>query len=240
MPIKSIKKASVSDQIFDQMLSMISAGEWKCGEKILSENELAAMFQVSRNSVRAALQKLSALGLLESRQGEGTFVSNESASNIYFNSLLPSLMWGNFELQEILEFRKIIEIETVKLAAQRATPEEIQELQELEDRMRREVQENQPYDKKKFARDDMYFHETIARCARNSVLNRVYSIVKDALVVNQVLIQDIVGPKYTFVYHPQIIEAIRNRDPERAGKLMEEHLDVTISQAHRLNGEKRK
>lgn len=235
MPIKSIKRASVSDQIFDQMLAMISAGEWKSGEKILSEHELAAMFQVSRNSVRAALQKLSALGLLESRQGEGTFVSNESASNIYFNSLLPSLMWGNFELQEILEFRKIIEIETVKLAAERATPEEIQQLEQVEEQMRGEVREGQPYDKKKFARQDMYFHEIIVRSARNSVLNRVYSIVKDALVANQLLIQEIIGPKYTFVYHPKILEAIRNRDKETAGRLMEEHLNVTIADAQKLN-----
>ena len=73
MAIKKVVKSSVSQQVFDQLREQILSGSWKPGQKLPSENELAAQFGVSRVTVRNALQKLSGLGLLETRFGEGSF-----------------------------------------------------------------------------------------------------------------------------------------------------------------------
>ena len=64
MPIEPIKKSNVSEEVFEQMKTLISTGEWKAGEKIQSENDLAKTFGVSRVSIRAALGRLNALGLV--------------------------------------------------------------------------------------------------------------------------------------------------------------------------------
>jgi len=74
MAIRKIKRQSVSDQVFEQLKEQLLMNEWRRGEKLPSENELATSFDVSRVTVRHALQKLTALGLIETKLGEGSFV----------------------------------------------------------------------------------------------------------------------------------------------------------------------
>ena len=79
--VKPIKRVSVGEQVFTQLKELLVQGEWKPGEKLPSENELAAQFGVSRITVRQALQKLGALGLVETRLGEGSFVKQLEAAD---------------------------------------------------------------------------------------------------------------------------------------------------------------
>lgn len=104
MPIEPIKKSNVSEEVFEQMKTLISTGEWKAGEKIQSENDLAKTFGVSRVSIRAALGRLNALGLVVSKQGEGTFVG-EATIETCMNSLLPMLIIDHTQLMDVYEFR---------------------------------------------------------------------------------------------------------------------------------------
>ena len=106
MPIEPIKKSNVSEEVFEQMKTLISTGEWKAGEKIQSENDLAKTFGVSRVSIRAALGRLNALGLVVSKQGEGTFVG-EATIETCMNSLLPMLIIDHTQLMDVYEFRRI-------------------------------------------------------------------------------------------------------------------------------------
>lgn len=225
MPIKPIRKNSISVEILEQIKENIRQGEWKPGEKIPSENELKDMFGVSRNSVRTALHQLIALGILESRHGEGTFVT-ELSPGIYMNALIPALTLDNDGLLEMLEFRKVIEVESVKLAALRATAEDIEELENMLDRMN--YLTDTRYDTHRFAEEDSRFHGILVRCARNSVLLKVYMIIKELLLSNQVEIQKLIGPALAFKFHPLILDAIKRRDPVAASKLMDEHIQVTI------------
>lgn len=225
MPIKPIRKNYVSAEIVEQIMENIRQGEWRPGEKIPSENELKDMFGVSRNSVRTALHQLIALGILISRHGEGTFVS-ELSPGIYMNSLIPALMLDNDGLLEMLEFRRVIEVESVKLAALRATEGDIEEMETMLEQMNSLTDEQ--YDTHRFAIADSRFHEVLVRCARNSVLMKVYMIIKELLLSNQVEIQKLIGPALAFKFHPLILEAIKRKDPVAASKLMEEHIQVTI------------
>jgi GntR family transcriptional regulator, transcriptional repressor for pyruvate dehydrogenase complex len=228
MPIKHINKNNISNQIFEQIKSNIISGEWKPGDKIPSENELKEMLGVSRNSVRAALQQLTALGLITAKHGEGTFV-NDLTPGIYMNSLIPMVMLGHDGLLEILEFRKIIEVESVKLAAQRATREEIEELEEVTSKMLLDK-----YNPKKFAEMDAHFHELLIGCSKNSILVKVNTIIGELLITNQIKIQELIGPTLARKYHPMILEYVKKKDSLLASKIMEEHICVTIDEVRRL------
>ncbi|MDF2523468.1 MAG: transcriptional regulator, GntR family [Clostridiales bacterium] len=222
MPIKQITKKNISTEVFDQIKNNIISGEWRPGDKIPSENELGNLFGVSRVSIRAALQKLCVLGLLTTRHGEGTFVSDLSP-DMYMNSLIPILALDETQLVEVLEFRRIIEVESVKLAAQRAQDEDIKELEEIV-----RIMKESTYDPKKFAEEDSFFHETLVKSAKNPIIYKVNTIIKDILLSHQIKIQEIMGPTLALKYHPAILEAVKKGDSELASKLMEEHIRTTI------------
>ena len=128
MPIEPIKKSNVSEEVFEQMKTLISTGEWKAGEKIQSENDLAKTFGVSRVSIRAALGRLNALGLVVSKQGEGTFVG-EATIETCMNSLLPMLIIDHTQLMDVYEFRRIVDVGSARLAAQNADSDDLEALE---------------------------------------------------------------------------------------------------------------
>ena len=119
-----IKKVSTVDLISEEMKKLILNGTWALNEKIPSESELAETFGVNRFTVRMALQKLNILGVLETKTGDGSYVCPfdfekhmRQISDFY---LTPKL------LDDITEFRKIIEVECARLAMERATPEDLE------------------------------------------------------------------------------------------------------------------
>ncbi|MGE5677965.1 MAG: FadR/GntR family transcriptional regulator [Pseudomonadota bacterium] len=228
MPIKQIKKKNISAEVFEQIKDNIISGEWKPGDKIPSENELGNLFGVSRVSIRSAIQRLCVLGLLTTRHGEGTFVS-ELSPDMHMNSLIPMLALDKTQVIEVLEFRRIIEIESVKLAAQRAQEEDIKELEEIV----RMMKEN-AYDPKKFAEEDSFFHETLVKSSKNTILYKVNTIIRDILLSHQIKIQEIMGPSLALMYHPAILEAVKKGDSELAAKLMAEHIQTTIESVQKV------
>ena len=118
-----IKKVSASEQVCEAIQEQISGGVWRVGDKLPSESELAQKFGVNRLTVRMALQKLNALGIVETRTGSGTFVIEfdfegylKTASRFFEQSGM---------MQNVTEFRNHIEIECARLAMERATPEDL-------------------------------------------------------------------------------------------------------------------
>jgi GntR family transcriptional repressor for pyruvate dehydrogenase complex len=224
MSIDAIKKISITNQVFDQIKNNIISGEWSPGNRIPSETELSKSFGVSRVSIRTAVQKLNVLGLLVTKQGDGTFVS-ELSPGMYMNSLMPMLILNDHQLLEILEFRRIIEIESAKLAAQSADPEDIATLEMIMRKM-----EKASDDRKVFAMEDSNFHTALAKAGKNSIIYKVNIIIKDLLLSHQIKIQELLGPSGALKYHPQIIDAIKKGDADLAERIMEEHIAVTIDQ----------
>ena len=133
--IQPIEKKNVADEVFEKMLNMIIEGDWKKGEMIPSENELREAFSVSRSTVRQAVQRLSALGIVRSRQGKGTYVEQVGTS-FYLNLLIPSLMLSGGDSISILEFTKSIQVECVRIVSQCASDEEIARLSDYLEQMR--------------------------------------------------------------------------------------------------------
>lgn len=222
MPIEPIKKSNVSEEVFEQMKALISTGEWKAGEKIQSENDLAKTFHVSRVSIRAALGRLNALGLVVSKQGEGTFVG-EATIETCMNSLLPMLIIDHTQLMDVYEFRRIVDVGSARLAAQNADSDDLEALeQNLKD------MDNANRDAAECARLDVEFHFLLAKATKNSVMVKVYTVIKEILLTEQTKQHTMFGPSGGQIYHPLIFKAVKDRDGEQAARIMEEHLDKSI------------
>ena len=223
MSLQPVKKSNISDTIFGQLKQQIISGQWKPGDKIPSENELKTLFCVSRISIREALQKLVTLGLAETRHGEGTFV-RELGGDIQFNALIPMLVLDQPDIMKTLEFRKIIEVESAYLAAQRATPESAGVLENIYNRMK-----SDRADYKKHAFDDFSFHLQIAKMTENPIIVKVHFILKDMLSAYMEDIVATLGDTKGLYYHEKLLDAIKNKQPDLARSYMREHIDSTIT-----------
>lgn len=221
MGIKPIKKVNVGEQVLAQLKKMLVDGEWGPGTKIPSENELAELFDVSRITVRQALQKLNALGLLETRLGDGSYVRSLEIGDS-MNALIPVMYLGNQSEAQVFEFRQIIETGCTKLAVERATEEDIDDLKSILEEMIR-CKEN--LDTKKFSKADLKFHFKIAQITRNTLFIKTNSIVRDILEQSMDTVIDKMGFDNGIYYHGQIIKAIEERDEVQAVQMMKAHIE---------------
>jgi GntR family transcriptional repressor for pyruvate dehydrogenase complex len=222
LALKSIRKQNIGDVVYEQFMNAIVSGEWEQGEKIPSENELAATLGVSRVSVRSALNKLGSLGLVESRQGEGTFICKFSGAQ-YINNLVPIIVLSKPDLKNLLEFRMIFDCEMAGLAAQRADSEIIELMKsniKEHKRLKGEV--------KKAAECDLEFHYLIAQATGNPLLIQVYRVLKDVLVYALYDIVESMGTSNALVFHQHILNAIEAGDASRARKVMMRHVLDTM------------
>lgn len=218
MAIHKISRESISDQVFDRMKELIREGEWKPGEKIPSENELAGQFGVSRVTVRNALQKLSALELLETRFGEGSFVrSPDSAAML--SPLVSAAYINDKGLEEILQLRSMIEGPVCREACRRADDAGMEELSAIFHKMQ-QAKDYLP----EFARLDYEFHLKVAELAGNSIIIRIYGILNEVMENAFEQIVQKRGNRAGLYYHEKILEAFRAKDAQEAGRWMDEHM----------------
>lgn len=174
----TLQRVGVSEQIFNILKSRIASGEWTPGMKISSENEIAAEFGVSRMSARNAVQRLCAMGLLETRTGEGTFVKEFRLKN-YFEEA-AELIANPKNMNDIREFRRFFETDYLILASERRTDEDIEDLKRLHQKMK-EMADKEDYDS--FFEVDMQFHHRICMMSRNEVFLMVETVLRELLMV---------------------------------------------------------
>ncbi len=219
--VQPVKKVNVSNEVFKQLKQMLLRGDVKPGEKFLSENELADAFGVSRMTARQAVQKLVVLGLLETRLGEGSFVK-EVQPGMLMNQIIPAIYLSENSLLEVFEFRTVVEGKVAEIAANKATAEDIEELEEIWG----EIQSCKE-DEQQFARMDMAFHVKLAKISKNSILSVTYGIINDAMKMAMEQIVSISGTKDGIHYHGLILEAIKEANGEKARKIMTEHVETS-------------
>ncbi len=220
MAIKPINKVNVSEQVFSQLKKAIVEGEWKPGDKIPSENELAGAFGVSRMTVRQSLQKLIALGLIETKLGDGSYVRTLEAGDS-LNALMPTMYLKKESFLDVLEFRDMIETEAAGLAAARATEDQLKELKSIYQRMLSD-QDNS----KRFALDDLAFHCKIGEMTGNELIIKTYSLLNDILEAAMFDGIKKMGTEYAKQYHQRLIESIEAHDELKARDYMKKHLMV--------------
>ena len=160
--LKPIRVKRISDQVFEQLRDLLFRGQLKTGEKLMPERELAQALGVSRPTVREAINKLVTMGFLEHRQGQGTFVRSMDSQRE--NNPLSAVIQGpEVSLEDLLEVRMGLESQAVMLAAQRATPDDIDILRNALDAM---VSQNQAGELG--IEEDVSFHMGIAYATKNT------------------------------------------------------------------------
>ena len=217
-----IRRSGVKNQVFEQLRDRIMDRTWPAGGKIPSENALAAAFGVSRVPIREALHMLASLGLLETRQGGGTYVRAYSGE-VFLNPLLPMLALDAPDILNVLEYRRIVEKGIVSLVVKRAGSADIAELEDAY----RAMQQHKA-DPRAFAQADLSFHLVLAKATGNPVIAKANAVITDILKGSMYGIVDSLGTRDGLYFHRRILDAIKARDGARAEVLMEDHVDRTI------------
>jgi len=225
MTYRRVKQPKISDVIMQEIETMILEGSLKPGQRLPSERELAVQFEVSRPSLREAVQKLVAKGLLVSRQGGGTFVSEEVGSA--FGDPLMALFASHPEAQyDLLEFRHALEGVIAYYAALRSTEADRQAIQ-------RTYEELEGYHKtKEFEKEvqaDLDFHLRIAEATHNMVLlhamRALLQLIKKNIMINLEHIYPRRGHRAKIHgQHRVLMDAIFAGKPEEARNAAHEHL----------------
>ncbi len=175
---KAAKKMSSAEAIYQALLEKIENHYWDPGDSLPAENDLAEEYGVSRVTVRAALQKLSALGLVETRTGGGTCVSKFN-----FFSLIESVsgvMFSNISHNDISVYRVAIETAAVDLLAGRQILSKyVRELQSCISRMEKA---GKMQDQQRFAKADYDFHLTLCKMTDNSMFIFAYELLYPTLI----------------------------------------------------------
>jgi len=170
MEIKTISKQYIVDEVYQQIVDKIKESVWKPGEKLPSENQLCQMFGVSRTSIRSALQKASAYGIIEIRHGQGSFVLDHPKVDL-LDGIQLGMNMTDKEILDMLEFRETIEFKCIDLAVERATEEDVLSLEQALNKM---VENKDDY--KKYSLADFEFHLVFAKASKNNVL---YNVMKN-------------------------------------------------------------
>lgn len=216
---KPVKKTRVYEEIVAKIKDMIEKGRFKSGDQLPVERELAEVFRVSRSSVREALRSLESQGFLESRQGNGTYIASQPVESLV--NPLASVIFSEKDGQsELFEMRRVLEPQLAYLAAERATPDDIQTLEKILDMQARETAKGET------ATDvDKNFHYMLAKASKNRFLLRLTDNIMDLLVESRDKYLQVEGrPENSVIRHRQVLDAIKAGDSEGAARIMRDHL----------------
>jgi len=221
MNVNPIQKSSATSKVFEALYEMIATGQYRRGQKLPPQEELARQFGVSRNTLREAVNQLSAMGLLSSQQGVGTVVESPSPGG-YLSSLRGQFLLDPLSVREFIEARICIERTTVRLAVARATPEEIAAAQATIDRQRKAVERR---NETEFTQHDATFHEQLAAMSGNRVLQKFLETTHDMLQRFIGEVSALPGAiEDALAFHGRMLAAIAARDADRAEQEMVLHL----------------
>lgn len=202
----------------DQVISMIVDGTFKPGDKLPGEYDLAQRLNVGRSTVREAIKSLVSQNILEVRRGNGTFVKEHTGvadDPLGFRFAPDKLKLG----LDLCEIRLMIEPDIAAIAAQKATEQEMDQMQEACDQVKSMIRRGENHMK-----CDVEFHTMLARCTRNSVIYTLIPIINQAIpyfinITKRELVEQ------TIETHQQVLDAVRARDGHAAAEAMRRHLE---------------
>lgn len=237
MVFKPIRTKRLYQEIVEQIRELMTGGELKPGDKLLSERDLAERLQVSRPSVREAIRSLELMGFVEIRRGGGTFVRDTNADAI-IRPLAMFLAVERSSLLEMFEVRRIFETATARMAAERASPEEVSRLEAALEAMRERFNAR---DSEKGEEADVEFHYAVAEATHNALLIRLFRTLsaefsRAVSVARRRLYMDEENPRKLVAQHRRIYTAIKDRDPESAARAMREHLSYAERELRKRMG----
>ncbi len=220
-----VERTTMSEEIARKIIALINNGSLKPGDKLPSERKLMAQLDVSRSPIREALRSLSLIGLLETRAGDGTYVS-EHLNPALVDEIDWSILIDKEDIMEWMEVREPLEIQAAGLAAERATRENVERLEEA-----LQLYYNGLDDLEQLAEIEINFHQTIVEIADNEILRKLMDnfYIFYRRYVHQHRYYFSVTPREQG--HREIVEAIKAGDPDAAQRAMINHLTISKQRA---------
>lgn len=223
MEYKPIKPKKIYEEVADALLNMIKSGQLKPGDKIASVAQLAENFAVSQSVIREALSGLRAMGLLNMRQGEGTYVTKYDASRFYLPVTTAFLMKKE-DVKELFEVRRILEVGAAASAAVNHDTNDIIAMEEVLQEMVEAVGDGELGE-----RADFNFHRVIVNATHNEMLANLLSSVSEIMVetireTRRLLLYSEGRDEQLLAEHRLIYQAIKDGDSELAQNYMLDHL----------------
>ena len=223
-PVK-IKKVSAVDAIENYLKAQIEQGALKPGEQLPSERSLQEILGVSRFTLREALARLSALGIISIAHGKGAFVAEEMSPASLEDVFLPLFASRRDKnVSDFFEARMIVESEVVRLCAKRRKAKDLKRLNEIIAQSEAAID-----DPVRYAELDFLFHREISRIAGNVFLDKMMGCLNDHIKKYLLfLAKRPQNRKQSHVNHKHILKMIANKDVENAGKITYRHLKRTF------------
>jgi len=220
MKFREITPIRLYESVIEQIMNLIKNNKLKPGDKLPPERELAEKLSISRGSLREAFRVLESRGLIKSKPGGGRYIreirknGHNSTENIILSLEKSSIL-------ELLEAREMFEVKIAKIAAQRATPEDIKLIEMVLNKMN---QEEELKDEKK-TESDTEFHLAIASASHNFVFVNIIKLHLDLLRDTREKTQQIPGRREgRWREHQAILQAVKEHNSKKAGEAMLTHL----------------
>ncbi|MDO4321031.1 MAG: FadR/GntR family transcriptional regulator [Lachnospiraceae bacterium] len=215
----SVSRVNLYEQIADRLEDWILSNSFEGKEKLPSEQALADEFSVSRNVIREALKLLKARGLVESRNGTGSYITKPEATNLS-DVISRMVAMDNINYEAIYEVRIILETAACRKAASVVTPEQLAEMEQLLEKLK-----NRSISVKERRETDFAFHVAIARAAGNPLLEILVQTMKNVFI--EMIEKGIFtegGIDDAIMRHANILNALKKHDPAMAEDAMYDHL----------------
>lgn len=220
MPLATTRRSGLVDQVIGQLRDAIRRGEWPLGERIPTEAALVAELGVGRNTVREAVRALAHGGLLEVRQGDGTYVTATSEVSGALRRLCGQ------ELREALQVRRPLEVEGARLAATHRSAADLRELSRLLV-ARDEAWRTRRFDE--FARVDTEFHLAVVQAGHNGLLTELYRGLTEVVAASVAATSQTRLENAETIGHDGLLAAIENHDADAAAREAGGFLDELLS-----------
>jgi GntR family transcriptional repressor for pyruvate dehydrogenase complex len=221
VPLTELRRSPLVEQAIDRLREQITSGVWPVGTRLPSEATLAAELGVGRSTIREAIRALASTGMVESRQGAGTFVRAAAASQVELETRLRRAA-----LLDVYEVRHALELQAGRLAATRRDAGDLARLQSTLDRRQAALAVARDA---AFVEADLAFHQAVVDAAHNPILTELFASFTSALreAMFDVFADHELQLDATPA-HLDLATAIRAGDPEAASAATGSHLDATI------------
>jgi Transcriptional regulators len=223
------QKQSARDIAINYFLNEIRGGKLMAGDKILNERKLSDKLGISRVPLREAICTLSTLGILEAHQGNGTYVS-ENSTGILGNIIKKYGIFNRSMVDEVFEARCLFEADAAKLAAQNRTHEDLNRLQEalIQHENALTLYYRGEISVERMMEHDSEIHLGIAASTHNNFILQMIEAIRHVTLEHGFFEEKFTVNKHHFkdsmVLHREIVEAIGNKNAERAYQKMQEHI----------------
>lgn len=239
MEIEPVERQTVVKRVMEQMKELIASGRFKVHDKLPTEQELAALFRIGRNSVREAIKVFHYLGILESQTGKGTFVCDRG--NISTEALTWSILLGKNDIFELIQLREVLEEYGLRslVADLAARPEAAGEIMApLEQGVAAIKTAVERQDLEALVQADYLFHGTIIEASGNSLFAVIYRTLRAFMNEEIKRTYRNVNIQKGIKEHQELLDTIRTADESKAVALLRKHVGGVREKLKETMGER--